>query len=214
MARKARPDQGRNGVGSDIDRDSIGSVAHILRCLALLSSSSRSRRHLKGEISYSDQVEDRHAEGEHPVDQRSPSVARLAQRADGLQPTKYLFDSFASSLADCVAFMPSCPSIDRTASPCIVFTCGNVWRDVPRAKFRDKVARIVTLVRTERDRLGSRYRLDHFERSFAFGFSARNGQTYINGKSRAVLHQRVAHVHKPSLTRKALAKEPGLRIGG
>jgi hypothetical protein len=70
--------------------------------------------------------------------------------------------------------------------------------------------RIVALVSAKRDAsrpVGAR--LDHGERRHPFGMAV--GETGIDDKAAAVLHQRMAHEAKLGFPAGALAREPGPR---
>src|ERR1041384_65670 len=75
-------------------------VAHKTRCGLNLHG-----RNYGGETSHAHQIVGGTGEGKNPVHFAHPAMVHLAQKRDGLQPSKAFFDSLPLSLAECIPSM-------------------------------------------------------------------------------------------------------------
>lgn len=141
---------------------------------------------------------------------RAPSVTRLAQTPNGLQPTKDLFDPFADLLAHSVAFMARCAPID--GGP-LVFA-GDMRRRQPLPQAVDKDRNVITFVGANRNPVRARQVFDHFQGRMPLGRAIGLGKSAIDHQAVAVFHQGMPHEAQLRFLALAFAQQPAVRIGG
>src|SRR5512135_1813969 len=100
----------------------------------------RSRRGPK-ELRQSDEIVGDGGQREDPANLVSPSMAGFAQPADGLHPAEGFLDPLTGTLADAVARVPRCPSVDGRAS--VRGILGDVRNNALLAQGRNKSGRVV-----------------------------------------------------------------------
>src|SRR6266850_5774126 len=115
------------------------------------SDLSRSRGP-RQERAQADQVVRRRREGHDPIDEFTAAMPKLAQPADGLQPTEDLLNQLPFLLADRVARMPSGPAIDSAALDLL----RDVRRDVEIADALHEAGHVEALVPADRAAVGQR----------------------------------------------------------
>ena len=147
------------------------------------------------------------AEGQLPSDFGQSAMTHLAQPGHCLGPAKGFFDAFADALRDGVTGMASAAAVDRRTA-----TIG-ILRDMRGDRFlsqlHDKVAGILALIGTTRDRLRAiGVGLDQRQggQPLGMGRSARDHRA--DDQTVAVLHQRVTPPGP------APCVEAGVEVGG
>src|SRR3954463_12689954 len=149
--------------------------------------------------------------GELPANAIEAAMPGLAQPGGGLCPAEGLLDALSDDLADLVAGMAGRASVDGGA----LDLSRDVRGDVEGAKLSDEVLGVVALVGPQRDAarsIGAGF--DHVEGRDALGVAVRHGQAGVDHQPVAVLHQGMADEAELRLTARALAVEPGIRVGG
>src|SRR6266542_4518831 len=157
------------------------------------------------------EVIDREPEGEHPADAPLPAVLGLAHEADRLGPAEDPFGEAALALAHRIPGMASGPAVDRAAPAALVLA--DVRRDLLRAERGDERAGVVALVHPERRARSSPGVPDEGHRGVALGGPAGHTDHPADGEAVAVVAEHVALIAEPGLLARALAIEPGLRVG-
>src|SRR5262249_30166943 len=127
------------------DRRSGGVISWAFASSSELQAASRYRGQ---DFWDANEIVGRRCQDEEPFHQATPTVASLAQAADGLHPPEWLLDPLALDRADAVAGMPGRARIDRRTAVAIVL------RDVRcTAAFTtacDEVGRVIVLVGAHR----------------------------------------------------------------
>ncbi len=172
-------------------------------------SSFWSRCHLQSQVPYANQIERRESEGEHPIDSISATMSRLSHEAHGLQPSEDFLDSFPAALTDRVSIVPSRSLIDCAAP--VTHVHRNVRSHVSFSQSIDELARIVSLVGTNRDAVTPADGVDHIDGRISFSRSRCERQTRVGDEPVAVFHQRMPHISQASFLRLTLAKQA--RVG-
>jgi hypothetical protein len=138
-------------------------------------------------------------------------MTHLAQPGHCLGPAKGFFHTFGNALGDGVAGMARGAAVDRRSAA--IGILGNMRGDHLLAQFHDKVAGVVALVITQRDRLQpvGMWR-DQRQRRQALGVARSAGGYRTDNQAAAVLHQRVARKTQPRLFASPFAKETGVAV--
>src|SRR6516225_6722329 len=121
----------------------------------------------KREIAHSYQIVSRQCQGEHPIDQRDPAMAYLAQPADRLEPPKDLLDPFALALTERVSRVARGTLVDDTG-----WFAGEMRRYMMVAHFLHQGLAVVTFVSAQGNSLPAWNLLHHRNRRLGFGAAA------------------------------------------
>lgn len=131
-------------------------------------SSCCSRRNRHHHSWHSSKVACQHCQFEVLVHAVDTAIHRLTNLADGLAPTKMLFDAFALDLADAVTGVPQCSTINGTAAPALIMT-RNVRRHFAYPAVANEVTRVIRFVGSERSGMMPRNAIEQTQRTRAFG---------------------------------------------
>jgi class 3 adenylate cyclase/Flp pilus assembly protein TadD len=131
-----------------------------------------------------------------PTDLGQSAMPHPAQPGHRLGPAEGLFDAFADALGDRVDGMAGGAAVDRRTASALILRDMRGHRFV--AQFHDKVAGVVPLVGTERNRLRPvGVRFDQRQRRQPLGMARSAGGHCADDQTIAVFHQGVAHETQP-----------------
>ncbi len=144
----------------------------------------------------------------------NPSVASAPKSSHGFHPTKNLFDSLASPLAQLITQVPRSRSVDRRSStPSPIFS--HMRRNSPAPQHRHKSAAIISFVSAQRLRIDLLAGLpfQHPFRSLNLGGAACRSNAEIHQQAMTVIHQCVGPITKLRRLAQTPAQQSTLRIG-
>jgi len=170
------------------------------------------RRGLRQQTSQAHQVVGSAGEGEDRGDLGLAAVAQLAQAADVLHPAVALLDELAAAQADRIALVPCGAPVD--GAPALL--AGHVRGDVQLAHPGDEALHVVALVGGDAHApaLAAVLPLQEAQAGLALGRARGLRELEIDDEAVAVLDQGVAGVAELGLFAAALARQPGLGVGG
>ncbi len=139
-------------------------------------------------------------------------MAQLGEAADGLHPAEGLLDQLAAALADGVAGVPRRAPVD--GAPALL--AGHVRDRAQSAQAGHEVARVVAPVSADGEAPAPAAALPGHESQagLALGGPGGLGELTLDDQAVAVLGQAVAGVAELGRLAVALAREPGLGVGG